>query len=95
MIFLVLTPMFLKFIQDCNTTKIYSIAQIIKRLSHNTFYLKFENTYFTVYTHEKLRPQEWIRFVGTRYSDIINLEYVEVLHNIDINLLKKCISILK
>ena len=87
--------MFFHSLNEIGNGRIYSIAQICVQKDHNMYSIRDDDVYFIVYTHEKLNPGEWIRFVGTLYSKNINLEYVEVLHNTDIRLMKKCISLLK
>lgn len=69
--------------------KIYSLGMVVKNTSHNTFTIKYNDFHCKIYTHEILNPGEWIRFVGMCQEGIINTEYTEVLHNIDINLLKR------
>lgn len=87
--------MFINLFNKTYSGRIYSIARVLKCSGHNLYQVKCENESFSVYTHEKLNSGDWIRFIGTKQMEIFNLEYVEILYNTDINLLKKCILSLK
>lgn len=84
--------MFLKFLPQCNSGKIYSIALVISNISHNLYSIRYNDTNCTIYTHEMLHTNDWIRFVGNFKEGEINAEYVEILYNVDMNVLKKAMK---
>ena len=85
--------MFLKLLTNSNEDNkvIYSIAIIIEKQSKSIYSIKFGNIYGLIYTNEILKSGEWIRFYGKYKENVINIEYVEILYDLDINLLKNII----
>lgn len=87
--------MFLRLMDSSPGPDMYSFGCIKAKLPRSRYLVKYRKEAVEIQFKQHLEIGSWVRFYGKKSENYIKVIYLEVLHNIDINLLVAAVSTLE
>lgn len=72
--------------------RVYSVALVEEQTAPGRYRVSFRNASCVVKTRSILKQGEWVRFHGCLVQGVVACDFVEVIGQIDISLLIRCIE---
>lgn len=89
------SKMLFNFLNQSTSSNTYSFACITEKVSDNIYKASFDGHIELIFSKDNIEINQWVRFYGKRNGNVIVSEYIEILHGIDVNILRKSLILLR